>query len=224
MGRKLKLRRDPYEKGEYLRKKGTFEIKPGVTVLVGCNGIGKTTLLKNLKDELKKENIPVIEYNNLLDGGSSGIESMLFHGDTSFAATAMCSSEGENILINLGQFFTKLRQFIRTGTDKDDVVRKLFPERFGEITTNERWILLDAVDSGLSIDNVVELKTLFDLIIKDAGEKEVYIIVSANGYEMANGEPCFDAYNMKYVKFKDYGEYRDFVLESQKWKKERDKK
>lgn len=45
MGRKFQLERDYYEEGLNLYKKKTIEIKPGVTVLVGCNGIGKTTLL-----------------------------------------------------------------------------------------------------------------------------------------------------------------------------------
>lgn len=33
---------------------------------------------------------------------------------------------------------------------------------------NERWILLDAMDSGFSIDNVIEMKDLFQLVLNDA--------------------------------------------------------
>ena len=43
--RKFKIYKDYYEDDTKLYKKGTIEIKSCVTVLVGCNGIGKTTLL-----------------------------------------------------------------------------------------------------------------------------------------------------------------------------------
>lgn len=45
--------------------------------------------------------------------------------------------------------------------------------------------------------------------------------MSANEYEMANGENCFDVYNGKYVRFENYEEYRNMVLESKQWKIER---
>ena len=47
---------------------------------------------------------------------------------------------------------------------------------------------------------------------------EIYIVVSANEYEMARDEQCFDVYNGKYVKIKDYEEYRNLVLQSKEWK------
>ena len=44
MSRIFKLNKDPYDTCEILFKKKEVEIMPGVTVLVGCNGTGKTTL------------------------------------------------------------------------------------------------------------------------------------------------------------------------------------
>ena len=69
MDRRIKLWKDPYDCGFNLYKKRTIELKPGITVLVGCNGIGKTTLLHNIEDVLKKEKIPVAKFDNLSDGG-----------------------------------------------------------------------------------------------------------------------------------------------------------
>ena len=43
--RKFKLEKDYYEDGQNLYKKRTVTINPGITVLVGCNGIDKTTML-----------------------------------------------------------------------------------------------------------------------------------------------------------------------------------
>lgn len=88
---------------------------------------------------------------------------------------------------------------------------------------NDRFLLLDAVDSGYSIDNVIELKELFKLILKDSEEHDVhtYIIVSANEYELANSENCFDVANGKYITFANYEEYRKFILKSRELKNKR---
>ena len=86
----------------------------------------------------------------------------------------------------------------------------------------ERWILLDAVDSGLSVDNIVDIKEgLFKTILEYNYGNEIYMVISANEYEMARGEQCFDVYNGKYITFKNYEEYRSMILESKKWKEER---
>ena len=89
--------------------------------------------------------------------------------------------------------------------------------------SKERWILLDAADSGYSVDNVVDLKELLKIIIEDGRSMgvAVYIVVSANEYEMAAGEQCFDVNTGKYLTFKDYGDYRKYILESRKRKDKR---
>lgn len=46
MSRKFKLIKDCYYKDENIFEKRTITLEPGVTVLVGCNGLGKTTLIK----------------------------------------------------------------------------------------------------------------------------------------------------------------------------------
>ena len=51
--------------------------------------------------------------------------------------------------------------------------------------------------------------------------EDTVIVVSANEYEMARGENCFDVYNGKYIKFKDYEEYRQFILDSKEIKEKR---
>ena len=230
MGRKFKLWKDPYDCGIDLYKKKTIEIKTGVTVLIGCNGIGKTTLLHCIKDSLKKEKIPCMEFNNLIEGGNSSRQESLYKGDFSFLATSACSSEGENIMLNITKLAVKIGEFVRTGIYQGEVsaLAKSFQKSLGvegespEIQSNERWILFDAVDSGLSVDNIVELKEdLFRIILEHSFGKEIYIVISANEYEMAHGEQCLDVHNGKYITFKNYEEYRNMILESRKWKEER---
>ena len=228
MSREFVLLKDYYEEGQSLYKKEAITIKPGVTVLVGCNGIGKTTLLHQMRDRLKKQNIPYIEYDNLHEGGKESISEAAFYENFQFMATAMQSSEGENIILNMNKLAMELGQFVKTGmpieknpfikafkslNDTEDVKHGILPER---------WILLDAVDSGMSVDNIVDLKEeLFHTIIQYNNDKEIYILISANEYELANGEQCFDVYNGRYTRFKDYEEYRNMILNSRKWKDKR---
>lgn len=217
--RKFKLEREYYEEGEKIFKKSSITIQPGVTVLVGCNGAGKTTLLRHMENALKKEEIPCVKYDNLHEGARNAVSEAAFFKDFGLVAQLMCSSEGENISLNVGMFATKLRKFINTGKTKTRL--PVFHENNNENESNERWILFDAIDSGLSIDNIMEIKDLFNLIIEDGVEKEVYIIVSANAYELARGEQCFDVYDGKYITFSDYEDYRKFILKSRERKNQR---
>lgn len=206
MSRKFTLVKDYYGLGFDIYKKKTIAINSGVTVLVGCNGIGKTTFLKQITNTLKKENVQYIEFDNFHDGGGRARANAGHCGDIDFLAMSMISSEGENIVMNLDRIAGGIGNFVKNNPNNKDL-----------------WIILDAIDSGLSVDNVVGIKELFKTILEDKRNKdrEIYIIVSANEYEMAREEQCFDVCNGKYIKFKDYEEYRNFILESKEWKCQR---
>lgn len=221
MSKTINTWRDPYDAGFSTCRKKQVEIQPGLTVLVGCNGSGKTTLLHNIKTVLKKEKIPVFYYDNEKDGGTNSISESLFYGNLSFSATALCSSEGENISLNLSKIASKLRKFIETGDNEDrfNVLAKALDSDYEDDKeenniSNERWILLDAMDSGYSIDNVIEMKNLFDLIIEDAKNfnVELYIVISSNEYELAHERDCLDVTEGKYIKFASYEDYKNFIL------------
>lgn len=229
MGRVIKTWRDPYDAGFSTCRRTQVEFQPGLTVLVGCNGSGKSTLLHNLKDELKKESIPTFFFDNEKDGGSTSIGAAMLRGDVSFGATAMCSSEGENISMNLGQCASKWRHFVKTGDNGDQFgkIKKSIAKINGEETekeiSNERWILLDAMDSGYSIDNVMEMKDLFSLVIEDAKKMgiEMYIVISSNEYELVDGSDCMDVTEGKYCRFGNYADYKNFILHSRRKKDKR---
>lgn len=205
MSRTFDIKKEPYEKGDKLYTKNSITLEPGVTVLVGCNGSGKTTLLHAIKEKLKKEDIPVTFYNNLSDGGETAKSKAVYHGDMSLAAALMSSSEGEQIYINIAQLASQIGRFVRDNRG-----------------SSELWFLFDAIDSGFSIDNIEEVKTsLFDLILDDGSNSDIYIVVSANEYEMCRKEKCFDVRNGKYISFPDYEDYRNFILKSAQEKKKR---
>lgn len=228
MSRIIKTWRDPYDAGFSTCRKKQIEIQQGLTVLVGCNGSGKTTLLHNIKSELKKEDIPVFYYDNEKDGGNNSISESIFYGNLSFTATALCSSEGENISLNLSKIASKLRKFVETGDNGDrfNALAKtlaLKDDNEENNVSNERWILLDAMDSGYSIDNVIEMKDFFDLVIKDAKEFgiELYIMISSNEYELAHESKCFDVMERKYIQFASYEDYKKFILRTREKKDKR---
>lgn len=224
---KIKTWRDPYDAGFTPTKPKEIELNTGLTVLVGCNGTGKTTLLRNISGECKKQNIPCLLYDNLHDGGGNSIASLI-DNDLQEAAYLMSASEGECIKANFGRKSKIFGEFIEKGivNDRQHRFARIFADKEEIINSNNRVFLFDAVDSGLSVDSVVEIKSLFDEILKDFKDsgKNIYIVITANEYELARNSECFDVNEGKYIRFKDYEEYRSFIINSRQKKEKRIKK
>ena len=226
----IKTWRNPYDCGFSTTRLKNIIIKSGITVLVGCNGAGKTTLIKNITEQLKKENTPYYVFDNLYSGGKKSISKMVDSNNIEKAALMLSSSEGENIANNICDILEKARCFIKTG-DSDvyktneilKFLKNINQDEEEPIISNERWFLFDAIDSGYSIDNIVEFKEILNLMILDSKKmnKDLYIIISANSYEMANNENCFDVMSGKYIRFKDYNEYKKFIIKTRKRKEKR---
>lgn len=221
--------RNPYEEGWSVCRRKQIEIQEGLTVLVGCNGFGKSTTLLNLRESLRNNKIPCFYHDNQLDG-ENAFHQAFSQGQLSFISSFWTASEGERIYMNVNQIAAQLKEFVQTGetakSKKDKRWHQIFGEKDEEIVSDERFLLLDAIDSGFSIDNVVELKDVLHLVIDDAQKNGIalYIIVSANEYELAAGEQCLDVSSGKYISFKDYNDYRQFILNSRKKKEKRYKK
>ena len=76
---------------------------------------------------------------------------------------------------------------------------------------SEVYILLDALDSGLSIDNIRDVRSVLDLILEDCKNVALYIIVAANSYEMIKGADCIAVSTGTHKKFTDYEAYAGFI-------------
>lgn len=206
--RTFKIDKDYCGVGCNIYKKSTITINTGITILVGCNGIGKSTLIMQLRDKFRKDGTPYINFDNLQDGGANARSNAGFMNDFVFLATAAFASEGENIHMNMNRFAEKIVNFVKTNESDKGL-----------------WILMDAIDSGYSVDNIIDIKNFINLILKDFGiSKDIYFIISANEYELARDESCFDVYRGKYVKFDSYDEYREFIIKTREEKDKREYK
>lgn len=195
--RDIPVERRPYG-GRAIFGKNVITLKPGVTVLTGCNGYGKSTFLDYIEKALRTEGIRYIKYDNLTDGGNNSISAAIFRNSCALAGQMMCSSEGERILINMSQLASKIGAYTRECAHEDEL-----------------WILLDATDSGLSIDRVQELKSdLFGVILEMNPDKDVYIVVSANEYELCADEDCLNIRNGAYRRFRNYEAFRRYIIQT----------
>lgn len=201
----IKIDRDYYDVGYDLYKKDFVDLQPGLTVLVGCNGSGKSTLLHQLQEKAQELQIPKLSYNNLRDGQKKAMDYALnISRDLGLLAKLATSSEGEQIYTNFGNFAKKIGSFIsRTGPGKKEI-----------------FVLLDAIDSGLSIDQVSEMKDFFAFVCEEEKKngKEIYFVVSSNEYELCNGSRCLILPEMEYVSFSSYQDYKQAILDSREYK------
>ena len=227
--RNFRFPKDVYNEGINIYKKGSATLHPGITVLVGCNGSGKTTLMRIIREKLERNKIPLIYYNNLSDGDTNSMQEALMSGNMKFLIESSLSSEGERIVLNLRKVINQIVHFIKNGTLKKSrsvALMESLRRASGISDTDESdnapdelWILIDAADSGLSIDNIIDLKFVLNRAILDNRTGTTfYIVVSCNEYEMCEGEQCFDVHKMKYVSIKSYSKFKKVILDSRKYK------
>jgi hypothetical protein len=188
----------------------------------------------NIKEEVAEQKLPCHSYDNLVDGGNHLGAILGGYGeegdDLALGVSLFTSSEGEEIKGNISRESRLYKSFLELGyyNNRDYKLRRIFKDKDEDekIISNVRILLFDAVDSGMSVDAVIEIKALFDTMMQDAAKMgiELYLIISANEYELARGSQCFDVNTGKYLTFADYEEYRDFIIKSRMKKEVRNKK
>jgi len=198
---KISVLNFPYDLEQELFPYDSVNFPKGLTVLVSRNGSGKTTLINRIEEVIsKRKGYKLIKFNNYAEGGDTALSIELFHGNMETASYMWCASEGERIYVNMGKIVQKIGHAAK--------------EMLAESKKGKLVVLLDAIDSGLDVSNIAEMKDVFKMIQKDFEDNgnEIYIIASANEYEMANGERCLDVTTGKFINFDSYDEYRDFIL------------
>ncbi len=115
-------------------------------------------------------------------------------------ATKTLSSEGENIGINFGQAVTKLGKLVHSSNHRSSIA-----------------FLIDGLDSGTSIDKLIEFKQFFhNTLFPDVAQNNInlYVVISANQYELCSEEDCIDVQTLNHITFLSYADYKDFILKS----------
>ncbi|MCM1437828.1 MAG: AAA family ATPase [Roseburia sp.] len=192
----LQIPTKPYE-DEKIYSKKEHAFNEGMTILVGQNGAGKSTLLRFLNEKCHKEKLPFFYYDNYAEGGSTALSKYGFYGDTTALATGWCSSEGQQIYMNFSYMMQSLGNFVRKHKGTKQIV-----------------LAFDAIDSGLDLANIAEIKDFLLSVIDDIRKNgtEVYVLISANSYGFVKGSRCYDVARNKEIIFNSYEEYEKFIF------------
>lgn len=138
-----------------------MELNSKITVLLGKNGDGKTTMMRAIEQELthREENDFIV----INDDAANRGDTMHNVFDPRHIMASRFSSEGETLINTIGTMTGKIGAAIQTGKS---VVA-----------------CFDKADSGLSIDRIIEFTDfLHGFLVKDVE----MIVISANSYELAS--------------------------------------
>lgn len=201
----VKIPTKPYDDEKiYIKSEHTFN--EGITILVGKNGAGKSTILLFLEEQCHKDKMPIFVYDNYADGGDKAKSKYSFYSDFSMLATAMSSSEGQQIYMNFSYMMKSLGGFVKKHKGAEKIV-----------------IAFDAIDSGLDLANIADIRNFLEKVVEDIRKygTEVYVLITANSYGFVKNSRCYDVAKNKEITFNSYEEYEKFILERAKPIKEK---
>ena len=203
-----------------------------VYCLVGCNGIGKSTVLYQMihdNDNSLKETAYDLKddynaFSNLFNSKKKNEYDefyILINKNTK-----LCIKDDDSILHNLfGNFMSTGEQNVHNILPNlPNIIESL--NKLEKLENKELYVMIDDLDVGVSIDVLIELAKIIDKLELKLKKLNInyYIVITANSYELARQFKCIDVINMKEISFKDYDDYANYVSETRKYKDTRNKK
>ena len=157
-------------------KNDTFEIKPGINVLVGDNGCGKSTLIKELLEQNK-------EITSLHVDMEKSNPNITDHGPK------------KGITYSIEEISNKLMWSVEShGETREGVIKSLLTHKLDELDL----IILDEPEQGFSLRN--QIKYFREL--ESIGTNVMIITHSKVFIEMS--DEVFDVEKMKWIKSNEY--------------------
>ena len=224
--------RDPYYDEDYLFDKDTLTLTNKVTVFVGPNGYGKTTLTKSIKKGLKKQGAFAFDNNahgrnlergfrNALASKTDVTEETATIGFMSYDSHADDHSNNiSSALTNQNLTLFALRQESSEGQNNLYSLGELF-NNAGAVAKEyqnlkQLVIFVDGIDSGLSVDMIDLIVHTLDIKIKQVESLnpnlEVAMVFTTNNYEMTRNLPTFDPTSFEPVSYDSYEDFRTDML------------
>lgn len=224
--------RDPYYEEDYLFDKDALTLSDKVTVFVGPNGYGKTTLTKAIKEGLKRQEAFDFANNthehNLSQGfrsafapDSEDTEEPITIGFMSYDSHADDHSNSiSSALANDNFMLFALRKESSEGENNLYSLAELFNNAGAvakEYPNLEQLVLfVDGIDSGLSVDMLDLIVRTLDIKIQQVEslnpDLEVAIVFTTNNYEMTRSLPTFDPTTFEPVSYDNYEDFRKDML------------
>lgn len=195
---------DPFNTGRKLYASQLVTFKPNeINTIIGCNSAGKSTMVNIVDEILYTNGYPYVFYDNI-DNSFKWLHERI-HESIHYKNL----SEGEVIAKASGKYINVIADIIRGTIIRDKKFRK-----YRDL--DNIFLLLDSIDSGYSIDNIINLSGILNGLICLAKEnnKKLYIIAAANNFEFIKGNRSWDVQASKEIVFNDYNSYRQRIIET----------
>lgn len=186
----------------YAESHATF-IANEINTIIGCNSSGKSTMINKIDEILFSNGYPYVFYDNI-DNSFKWLHERI-HESIHYKNL----SEGEIIAKASGKYINVIADIIRGTIIRDKKFRK-----YRDL--DNIFLLLDSIDSGYSIDNIINLSGILNglICLTKENNKKLYIIAAANNFEFIKGNRSWDVQASKEIVFNDYDSYRQRIIET----------
>lgn len=219
--KKIKLIRNFYN-GRDIQLKDEIELEKNcIKCLVGCNGGGKSTFIKNVIHYLSTE---TKEAEKIELGYKFSFSQKPFSTSPSNKDIIIVLDKNIDTKDNASQIFDfderdLYRYWISAGENYLDRIGHAVKYIKDIIYSNKNkslYLFFDDIDMGLSVDILEKINNVIKLIVKDCEKCNIiyYIFLSINTYYFLQFYKGIDVNNLNNISFNTYNEYHDFILKS----------